>query len=210
MTTRSRLVGPGAIIGLAAAVALAVVFASRSDAGQRTVPTVVPAIAAFQTGTPATLPDQLAQVARDTPGGIDDTRVRTVATDLGRFHSTLQLFPSTSGALLCTALVGATPADPSMSYCLEPNAPDNPASIRDRPFNAVALYSAVDSKPGIQVFGFAFDTVVSLRARVAGSWQPIGVRNNGFYLDLPGAALGSVTEVEATLAEGSTQTQTIR
>ena len=210
MTTRSRLFGTGAIIGLATAAAIAASFASGSDAGQRTVPSVVPSIAAFQAGSPAALSDQLAGVALDTPGGIDMARVRTTASNLGRFHSTLQLFPSTSGALLCTALVGATPTDPSMSYCLEPNASDNPVAIREKPFNAIALYSAVDGKPGIQVFGFAFDTVVSMRARVAGNWHAIPVHDNGLYLDLPGAVRGSVTDVEATLVDGSTETQTIR
>jgi hypothetical protein len=210
MTPKSRFGKPGAAIGLAATVALAVLFVSRSDAGQRSVPSVVPSIAALQVGSPAILSDQLARVAGDTPGGIDTARVRTIASDLGRFHSTLQLFPSTSGALLCTALVGSAPTDPSMSYCLEPNAPDNPAALRGKQFNVVALYSAVAGRPGIQVFGFAFDSVVSLRARVAGSWHPIPVRDNGFYVDLPGAALGSVSEVEATLVDGSTQTQTVR
>lgn len=209
MMTRSRSVRPVAMIGLTAVAALAVVFASRSDAGQRTRPSAVPSIAAFQTGTPATLLDQLAPATQGIPGGVDTAKVRSVATDLGRFRSTLQLFPSTSGALLCTALVGATPADPSMSYCLEPNAPDNPAALKGRSFNAIALYSSVDT-PGIQLFGFAFDTVVSLRANAANGWHSLPVRDNGFYLDLPGAALGSVTEVEATLADGSTQTQTIR
>jgi hypothetical protein len=40
---------------------------------------------------------------------------------------------------------------------------------------------------------------------VAGSWQILSIKRNGFYLDLPGVPHSAVGVVEATLLNGTKQ-----
>lgn len=201
------------VIGLLALVAAigGGYYASTGGAGQRVVPSVIPEMAVFRDAVRASAPEAELATSLAVPGDpADMARTRSLATGLGRHDSRLVAFPSASGASVCYALLGQSTRDPAMSYCFQPLAPDVPGPLAGQRFHAVALYSNIDGKRGVQLFGIAFDDVESLRVQVAGSWHSVPVRGNGFYLDLPGIDQEQVGLVEATLADGTVQEHNIQ
>ncbi len=199
-----------AIVLAVVAATVAAALATRSDAGQRFVPSATPEMSVFANGSPAAVPADVAHVAKLIPGRADLTKARVLANGAGKYGSRLIAFPSDDGANVCYALVGRSERDPGMSYCYQPKAPDAPSPLAGQHFHAVALYSATDGDPRVQLFGIAFDDVTSMRVDVAGSWRGVPLRRNGFYLDLAGVQHEQVGVVEATLADGAVQRHDIQ
>jgi hypothetical protein len=186
-------------------------YAAAGGAGQRVVPSVLPQMAVFQDVKRAGAPEpELASTFSSATDAADMAKTRVLARGLGRHDSRLVAFPSKSGSSVCYALLGRTPHDPAMSYCYQPLAPDAPGPLAGQHFHAVALYSNIDGKPGVQLFGIAFNDVESIRVQVSGAWRPVPVRSNGFYLDLPNVAQEDIGIVEATLADGGVQQHDIQ
>jgi hypothetical protein len=192
-----------------ASTGLVVFFATKSNAGQRVVRSAIPAFQIFAPAAQTPLPPQLVPLVSGLPGGYDQARVRVGTQGLGRYHSKVWMIPSTSGAFVCYALTGATTSDPSMGYCYPPNDPNQPSDWIGKHFNGVAFYSALDGIPSVQVFGVAFDDVTNVNVEVDGQIVPAALANNTFYLDLPGKTREDVSEISATLQNGSVQTEAV-
>jgi len=209
--TRSRTAFVAGLAAVAIAVAGGVYAASGGAGPKKPVPSAVPHMAVFNDASRAEAPEP--ELASTFTGGdeqANQAKTHVLARGVGRHDSRLVAFPSPTGSSVCYALLGRTPHDPAMSYCYQPLAPDNPAAIRGEHFSAVALYSNIDGKAGTQLFGIAFDDVKSMRVNVAGAWQAVPVKHNGFYLDLPNVAQADVGTVEATLSDGTVQRHDIQ
>lgn len=149
----------------------------------------------------------LAEVASMFRGGelADVGRAQVLLRNLGEYDSRVIAVSSISGRTICFALAGETSQDPGAAYCNQPNDPSAPASIAGQHFGAMALYSAFDGTPRVQLFGIAFDDVAYLRINVAGTLHDVPLSNNGFYLDLPETQEQDVGVLEATLTDGTVQ-----
>lgn len=207
-TSRRLLISLGACsAGLVTGVALAFSTGASSSKG----PPARDSFAVFGTGLAAAPESEIADLAEDV--GVDArdrTQFRVLGAGLGRFHSRLVAFPARSGNNICYSLLGATPRDPGMSYCYQPRGSGLPAGLVGERFSVVALQSVTDEQVGTQVFGVAEDGVKAIRVLVAGSWNDVSIKRNGFYLDLPGVPHADVGVVEATLADGSKQVHDIQ
>jgi len=126
---------------------------------------------------------------------------------LGRSGARLVAGLSADGATVCYGLLGGPG---SVSYCYPPLYPNLPKELAGQHFHAVAPEALVGGEVGVQLYGVAFDDVVSMRAQVAGEWRSVPLFNNGFYLDVPGVRNEQVGIVEATLADGSKQIHDIQ
>lgn len=137
----------------------------------------------------------------------DENQFRVLARDLGPFNSRLVAVSARAGRTICYALLGEKPTDPAGSYCYQPHNPIFPPSVTRRHFDVMASTSYTDGAARTQLFGIAFDDVAEIRAQVKGEWVDVPLRNNGFYLHLPGVdtRVGDVPLVEATLQNGSKQ-----
>ena len=139
----------------------------------------------------------------------DWNKLRVLGSGLGRYDARLVAYPAGDGSMVCYWLVGET-RGPLTSHCYDPSDPHLPGRVKGQHFAALALYSAEEGKPSVQLFGIAFDDVVEVRAQVAGEWVDVPLGNNGFFVDLPGVRHEQVGIVEATLADGSTQIHDIQ
>jgi len=171
-------------------------------------PSAVGLYSAFTHGRPAAVDAQLADTM--SASNADSAKLRVLASGLGRFNSRLLAFPSRGGSSVCYSLLGAQPTDPAASYCYQPTGPAMSKALAGEHFSPMALWASLGGRPGVQLFGLAFDDVRSLRVNVAGNWRNVPLSGNGFYLDLPGVAQSDVGAVEATLANGSTQSHDMR
>jgi hypothetical protein len=140
----------------------------------------------------------------------DLAQTRVLGANLGRFHSRLFIFPANDDRNVCFGLVGATAADPGMTYCYSPGNPAAPSEIAGEHFSVVAPESVVGGTVGVQLFGVVDDDVASARVQVRGVWRPVQLARNSFYLDLPGVSYEQMGEFEATLKDGSAQVHDIR
>jgi hypothetical protein len=135
----------------------------------------------------------------------DVAGARVLQGGLGRFNSKLVVVPSSSRRGLCYSLLAAA-GFPSMTYCYRPlEAGALDSSLSGQRFMVSTLESLNDGTVGTQVFGVTLDDVRALRIQVDGAWRDLPIENSSFYLDLPTSDLGSIGEVEATLADGSKQ-----
>jgi len=141
--------------------------------------------------------------------GGETTSMRILNRDLGPFNSRVVAFAAKGGRTICYSLLGERVTDPGTSYCYQPNG-RLPARLTGQHFNVMAPQHVVDGEIGVQVFGLAFDDVVSVRVDVNGAWLPARVVNNSFYLHLPGVGGRQLGIVEATLASGATQRHDLR
>jgi hypothetical protein len=141
------------------------------------------------------------------PESPDFDRARVLSADLGAYHSRVILIPSRTGRTLCFGLAGEASTDPGAAYCFQPKGSGLPAQVASRHFAAMALFSALNNDPRVQLFGIAFDDVRSLRIQVAGQWHDVSLANNAFYFDLPGVESDAIGTLEATLTDGSRQTR---
>jgi hypothetical protein len=153
---------------------------------------------------------QLAVAARVAHPEWDLDHLHTLASGLGRFDSRLVAYPANDGHNLCYGLIGARVTDPAAGYCFSPSRPYARGETAGEHFSVLALYSATDGQPSVQVFGVAFDDVASVRLQVSGQWRSIPVTSNGLYLDLPGVRQDEVDIFEATLRDGSVQRHNVR
>jgi hypothetical protein len=200
---RGLLIGAAAVA--ASAGAATVLLAHSAGASDPRAGSAIPFISALS-NAPQRAEPGLDHVSRST--GL--TSFRVLARGLGRFDSRVVAAPSADGRTVCYALIGATNADPSMSYCYRPVDPGLPPGLAGQHFHAVAPEAVVDRKVGVQLFGVAFNDVKKLRVQVAGSWTNVPLSNNAFYLDLPGIRYEQMGLVEATLANGSTQVEDLQ
>ena len=166
------------------------------------------AFAVFHSLPPAAAPAEVASSPSLSRGEIAQTRM--LATDLGRFHSRLFIYPSNDNRNLCFGLVAASAKDPGMVYCYSPGNPSAPAEIAGEHFSVVAPESVSDGTVGVQLFGVVDDNVIRARVQVRGEWRPVQLAHNGFYLDLPGVSYDQMGRFEATLEEGTTQLHDIQ
>jgi hypothetical protein len=140
----------------------------------------------------------------------DLAQTRLLASNLGRFHSRLFIYPERDDRNVCFGLVAATPQDPGMVYCYSPGSSSAPSEIAGEHFSVVAPESVSDGTVGVQLFGVADDEVATARVEVDGRWLPVRIARNGFYLDLPGVGYEQMGRFEAKLRDGTTQTHDIR
>jgi hypothetical protein len=209
--SRRRLWFIGVVVGIALAAAATtgalVLLAHPSDADTR--PPATEWFSVFQE-PPSTDDSTQAQLGSAPERGWDLGQLHILATGLGRFDSRLVAYPGNAGRNLCYALVGARVTDPSAGYCFSPSRPYAREDEAGEHFSVLALYGFTAGQPGIQLFGVAFDDVVSARVQISGEWRAVPVDRNGLYLDLPGVSHSDVGIFEATLQDGSVQRHDVR
>jgi hypothetical protein len=166
------------------------------------------AFAVFDSLPAAAPPAEVAKSPGISRGEIAQTRI--LGSDLGRFHSRLFIYPANGDRNVCFGLVAATPLDPGMVYCYSPGNPSAPPEIAGEHFSVVAPETVSDGTVGVQLFGVIDDDVTTARVQVNGSWRPVRLARNGFYLDLPGVSYAQMGRFEATLKDGSTQIHDIQ
>lgn len=203
MTPRRIIgLGTGTILAL-----VAVVLATTSVAGQRTVPSSAGELAVLRGQSSERLSPQLLDGGQPS---FDAGSVRTTQRGLGRFSSIIQVYTNRSGSQICYALLAQKHTDPGQSYCVEPKALDNPAALKGLHVSAIAPWSAMDGEPVVQIAGIAFDDVASVAVRIGTTTRSIPVLRNSFYLELPGVDVDARVDVEATLEDGTVQTLRVR
>jgi hypothetical protein len=189
-------------------------FAVRGPGGADQAPPPAKAsFSALAAPAPAHVEPELADLASHVGATAAEARsFRVLGRNLGRFESRLVAFSAKGGSTICYALLGADATDPGASYCYQPNSSALPDTLTGQHFNVMAPQHYVDGEYGTQLFGIAFDDVVKIRAQVKGAWVNVPLRNNGFFLDLPGVRTraGEVALVEATLRGGSKQYHDVR
>jgi hypothetical protein len=194
---------------VAAGVAVLVAFLSHTPSGNSaTAASAAALFSAFSAPAAGPADGQVRAIADDAGAdGQDLSSVRTLSSELGRFHSRLVAFPSFHGQNICYSLLGAQPTDPGMTYCYRPHYASAPAGLADERFSVSALegHTGPGGDVGTQVFGVAEDGVVGARVLVAGTWHTMPITDNALYLDLPGVPRSDVSTVEVTLSDGSTQ-----
>lgn len=189
----------------------AILVLSTGASGSRNAPPASDLFSIFAKGAPTPAEPAIADLPEQVGGRRADlAKLRLLGDNLGRFDSRLVAFPARGGRTICYSLLGKTAEEPGMSYCYQPGNSVMPAKLADEHFSAVALESVRDSQVGVQLFGVAFDDVVSLRVHVGDNWIGVPLANNGFYLDLPGVPHDLVGLVEATLANGTKQVHDIQ
>jgi len=134
----------------------------------------------------------------------DLTRLRVIGRGLGRLNTTLAIFPAREDQNVCYTTIGSDPTGSGLLHCYTPRGPDAPDEIVGAQFHVMKMYT-LNGGPHTDVFGVASDDVQSLRVQVGGEWKTMPILNNGFFLEVPDAALADVGIVEATLANGSVQ-----
>ncbi len=147
-------------------------------------------------------------------GSPDLDRLRVLNHGLGRFNASLAAVPLDGGRVICYGLVLEGTGGPGHCYTpLNPHAPEPLAGqhfavtrhYKSNRYGHLGAEAGREETEFVQLFGVAFDDVVSLRANVAGHWHAIPLSNNGFFLEVRGVPADEVGVVEATLADGSTQ-----
>lgn len=203
---RSRVLLGVTVCAVGAAVG-ATLAISTGTSGTGAPPSALGSLSVFAEAAPPRAEPEIAHLA-DGPWADrgDLSKLRVLGEALGSFDSRLVAFPSLSGGTICYSLLAARNTDPGMSYCYPPLSSNLPAPLAGLHFDVSTLYSALDGKPHVQVFGLAFDDVEGVRVRIGDAWQDAALVKNGFYLDLPDHQLNDVEVVEATLSDGSTQT----
>jgi hypothetical protein len=203
---RSRRLVLTLVAAVAAAVGSGLALTHSSGAGRNL--DARSAFAVFDSLPAVAPPAAVAKSPSLSRGDIAQTRV--LGSDLGRFHSRLFIYPANDDRNVCFGLVGSSQEDPGMVYCYSPGSSSAPAEIAGEHFSVVAPESVSDGTVGVQLFGVADDAVASARVQVDGSWRPVRLARNGFYLDLPGISYEQVGRFEARLKDGSTQIHDIR
>jgi hypothetical protein len=157
---------------------------------------------------PRHIEPELSDLAKAVGADPVETRsMRVLGRNLGTFDSRLVAFSANDGKTICYALLGHRKTDPGTSYCYQPNSGLLPDELAGQHFSVMASQHYVQGQYGTQLFGVAFDDVVRIRAEVKGEWVNVPLKDNGFFLDLPGVRtrIGDVGVVEATLRGGSKQ-----
>lgn len=200
------------VTAVAAGLVVGLVVAQTSLSTARVVPPATGSFAAFGKAGTASSDPALGEIASMFRNGetAEVGRSQVLLRNLGTYNSRLLAVPSVTGRTICFGLAGRTPEDPGAAYCNQPNDPSAPRSIAGQHFGAIALYSAFDAKPRVQLFGIAFDDVNRVRVEVRGAWHEVPLSNNGFYLELPNTEEQDIGTLEATLADGTVQQRSMQ
>lgn len=190
----------------------ALLIAQNSLSTGKVVPSATGSFAAFAKAGNVNGDPAVAEVAQMIRGSevADVARARVLLRGLGKYNSRVIAVPSRSGRTICFALAGQLPEDPGAAYCNQPFDPAAPASVAGEHYGVMALYSAFDGTPRVQLFGITFDDVAQLRVNVKGTWRDVPVSGNAFYLDLPQTQEQDVGGFEATLSDGTVQRHDIQ
>jgi len=207
MSRNKAVIGIVTVVTAGTAVLVAV-LGHTSSGNSATAASPAALFSAFSASAAGPADDQVRAIADDVGADAQDlSTVRTLTSELGRFHSRLVAFPSFHGQNICYSLLGAEPTDPGMTYCYRPRYAGAPAGLAGEHFSVSALegHTGPDGDVGTQGLGVAEDGVVGARVLVAGSWRKIPITDNALYLDLPGVPRSDVGTLEVTLSDGSTQ-----
>lgn len=207
---RTAILIPSILIVVIAVVAG--IVSARADAiDPITAPSAIGAIGAFSAaGIPPS--DRSRKAAEQLAGGLssidpaDLSRLRVLAEGLGPDAAELVVFPSQSGGNICYALAPSSETNPGAGYCYAPLHPNVPKPLEGKDFHVSALeYVDPHGLANTELFGIAFDDVISLEVSVDGTFRPVRLTGNGFYQYLPSTRIADVGSVVATLRNGERQ-----